>query len=83
MLEIHFTCANRYAEAIFQGSKGADPLIIIGTRRIIGVVEVKHDAFQAAGTGRGQKVTTLDGVKQVTTTSIALCRAAGIAEWEE
>src|SRR5712672_1680572 len=79
VLEIHFTCVNWYIEAIFHGSKWTDPSIVIGTGGVIGVVEVKHDAFQASGTGRGQKVTTLDGIKQVTSTSIALCRAGGIA----
>src|ERR1700737_2130504 len=83
LLEIHFTCANWYIEAIFHRSKRTDPSIVIGTGGVIGIIEVKHDAFQAAATGREQKVTSLDGIKQITTTSIALCRASGIAKWKE
>lgn len=78
-----FTSTDGYIETVFERGKGARPTGVIGTRGIVSVVEVEYDTLPVLFTGHWQEITTFDGIEEIATTAIALCRAGGITEGQE
>jgi hypothetical protein len=78
-----FTSTDGYIEAIFERGQGTRPTRVIGTRGIVSVVEVEHDALPMLFTRHGQEIATLDSIEEITTTAITFRRAGGITEGQE
>src|SRR5437660_1634708 len=70
-----------HIEPVFAGRERARPVVAVGARGIVGIIEVEHDPIVRVLDIL--KVTAFDGVEEVATAAVALIAAGQIAEREE